>query len=163
VEVYVGLGSNLGHERANLRAGLDDLVRHGLPLRALSSVWETEPVGTPHPAPFLNMVLGTRTEIAPLELLDLLLETERRAGRVRGERNGPRVLDLDLLLMGDLQLNESRLRIPHPRMWQRRFVLEPLAEIAPDLVNPTTGRTVAEECRRLGPRPRVRRLGPLAP
>jgi 2-amino-4-hydroxy-6-hydroxymethyldihydropteridine diphosphokinase len=109
------------------------------------------------------MVLRTQSDLPPLELLDLLLAVERRAGRVREARNGPRVLDLDLLMVGQLNVDVPGLRLPHPRMWERRFVLEPLAEIAPGLADPATGRSVPETCRLLGSRPWVRKVGVLAP
>ena len=112
-----------------------------------------------HPAPVLER---PRPHPEPAELLELLLEIESRVGRRREERNGPRTLDLDLLLVGDRIIEDPRLSLPHPRMWERGFVLEPLAEIHPGLTHPGTGRGVAEECRRLGERPRVRRIGPLA-
>ena len=111
---------------------------------------------------FWNMAVHVRTPHAPLPLLDSLLRVEREAGRVRAVVNAPRILDLDLLLMGDLRLQHPRLQLPHPRMWQRSFVLEPLAEIAPELRNPISGRSVAEERRRLGSPSTVRRLGSLA-
>ncbi len=163
MEVYIGLGTNLGDRRAHLRAGIDGLREAGLFPRAVSSVWETEPLGTDHPGWFLNMALAATNDRSPRELLELLLEVELRNGRRRSEPNGPRTLDLDLLLVGNLRIDEPGLRLPHPRMWRRRFVLEPLAEIAPDLINPESGRSVAEERRRLRDIASVRRLGELAP
>jgi 2-amino-4-hydroxy-6-hydroxymethyldihydropteridine diphosphokinase len=148
VIAYVGLGSNLGDRAARLRAGIEGLRAAGLDLDAVSSVWESEPVDAPAAPWFLNMAVSGKTDLAPLDLLDLLLEVERRAGRVRTVPNAPRTLDLDLLLLGDLRWHDERLVLPHPRMWERRFVLEPLREIAPELRNPTSGRTVAEECER---------------
>jgi len=155
---YVGLGSNLGNRRDNLRRGLAGLDDAGLERLATSSVWESEPVDTRDGAWFLNMAVALSTEKDPLDLLDVLLRIEREAGRVRSERNAPRTLDLDLLLLGRLRWRDERLILPHPRMWERGFVLEPLAEIAPDLRNPDTGRTVAEERDRVGKRSVVRRV-----
>ena len=162
MDCYIALGSNLGDRAAHLRRGIDGLGALGLALSAESSVWETEPVGT-GPAPwFWNMAVKGLSERSPLELLEMLLEVERAAGRRRGRANASRTLDLDLLLMGDLQLEGTRLSLPHPRMWQRSFVLEPLAEIAPSLVNPASGRTVEQErCALVAPSA-VRRLGRLA-
>lgn len=160
---YVGLGSNLGLRRHHLRSGLEGLRSAGLEVRSVSSVWETEPVDTGDGRWFLNMAVSLEADRDPLELLDLLLAVERRAGRVRTVRNAPRTLDLDLLLVGDLRWRDERLILPHPRMWERRFVLEPLAEIAPELSNPETGRTVAEECERLRSRSGVCRLAGIIP
>jgi 2-amino-4-hydroxy-6-hydroxymethyldihydropteridine diphosphokinase len=149
VIAYVGLGSNLGDRATWLRAGIDGLRAAAGRLGAVSSVWESEPVGAGSSPWFLNMAVALRTELGPLALLDLLLDIERRCERVRSVRNAPRTLDLDLLLLGNLRWRDERLELPHPRMWERRFVLEPLREIAPDLRNPGSGRTVAEECGRV--------------
>jgi len=163
VDCYIALGTNLGDREQNLLAGLEGLGRLDLEPVAESSVWETEPVGVESPLWFWNMAIRVRTLRRPLDLLDALLEVERKAGRDRGLTNGgARTLDLDLLLMGALRSSHPRLHLPHPRMWQRTFVLEPLAEIAPELRNPATGRTVDEERRRLGTPSAVRRLGRLA-
>ena len=158
----LAIGSNLGDRKAQLRSGLEALGPAGLELLAVSSVWETEPVGTPDGDWFLNMAARFRTDRRPHAVLDALLEIERAHGRVRRERNGPRTLDLDLLTLGDLVRGTDRLQLPHPRMWQRRFVLEPLAEVAPELRNPATGRTVVEEIARLRGGETVIRLGVLA-
>jgi len=162
MDCYVALGTNLGDLGGNLHAGLEGLTLSGLAPEARSSVWETEPVDTPFPQWFWNMVVLVRSDRPPRELLELLLGIERAHGRERSERNAPRTLDLDLLLAGRLTIEEERLRLPHPRMWERRFVLEPLAEIAPGLRNPLSGRTVLEECSRIRDRGKVRRLGDLA-
>ena len=162
VDGYLGLGSNLGDRGGNLRAGLAGLEAAGVDTVAVSSIWETEPVDADSPLWFWNMAVEIRTERSPLELLDLLLKIERWAGRRRASRNAPRTLDMDLLLLGQLNVNHARLRLPHPRMWSRSFVLEPLAEIAPHLLNPETGRSVADERARLTGSFVVRRLGRLA-
>ena len=162
MQCFIALGSNLGDRRRNLQAGLEGLQRCDLAPAAVSSGWETEPVGTSFPQWFWNMVVMTASRREPLDLLDALQRIEAESGRRRGVPNAPRTLDLDLLLVGDLLVEDARLRLPHPRMWQRSFVLEPLAEIAPDLCNPLTGRTVREECLRVRERYDVRRLGDLA-
>ena len=159
---YIGCGSNLGDREANLAAGLDGLTRRGLEPARVSPVWDTAPIGCAAPNRFLNLVVRVETDRDPLEVLDLLLEVEREVGRIRGGRNAPRVLDLDLLLLGELRVDRPELRLPHPRMWERRFVLAPLAEIAPELCNPATGRTVTEEERALrADQPDLIRLGTL--
>ncbi len=162
VEGYVGLGSNLGDREGYLRAGVLGLAPRGLAVLALSSVWETEAVDTDEPLPCLNMVARVGTDLPPEAVLDRLLEIEAAAGRVRASRNAPRVLDLDLLLLGDLRCAGPKLVLPHPRMWERRFVLAPLAEIAPGLVEPASGRSVGELLESLADPHAVRRLGPLA-
>ena len=162
VDGFIGLGTNLGDRRANLERGLAGLRGAGLTPRLISSVWETEPVDAPGSPWFWNMVVELRSGLDPWTILEALLAIERSAGRVRTERNAARTLDLDLLLLGERIVSDSRLELPHPRMWSRRFVLDPLAEIAPTLRNPRTGRTLQEERSRLGQGPAVRQLGPLA-
>ncbi len=138
-----GLGSNLGDRRAFLEAAVRGLAEAGQVL-AVSSFRETEPVGGPPQPRFLNAAVAVGTERSPRELLALAQELERRAGRTRGGRWGPRTLDVDLLLYGDILLREPDLVLPHPRLGERLFVLEPLAEVALDWPVPGTGRTVGE-------------------
>jgi 2-amino-4-hydroxy-6-hydroxymethyldihydropteridine diphosphokinase len=128
---FLALGSNLGDRLANLRGAL-----HGIPdVVGVSSVYETEPVGGPGgQGAYLNAVVELDTERSPRELLEIAKSLERAAGRVRGERWGPRTLDIDVLLVGEQAVAEEDLEVPHPRMWERRFVLVPLAEVAPDVV-----------------------------
>ena len=127
MRAYLGLGSNLGDRRAHLRAAvaaLPDVV-------AVSPVYETDPVGGPAgQGPYLNLVVVLETDRTPRQLLDLAHSLEDAAGRVRKERDGARTLDVDVLLAGDLCIDEPDLVVPHPRMWQRRFVLAPLADLA---------------------------------
>jgi 2-amino-4-hydroxy-6-hydroxymethyldihydropteridine diphosphokinase len=162
---YVALGSNVGDRRANLDLGLAGMADLEPAPTRRSSVWETEPVGTaaPRDVPwFLNRVIQIRTTRPPFEVLEVLLEIERAAGRVPSPRNAPRTLDLDLLVLGDARIRDSRLTLPHPRMWSRRFVLAPLAEIDPALRNPDTGKSVEETLGGLSVLPEVRRLGEVA-
>jgi len=148
---YVALGSNLGDREATLRAALAGLAATpGCTLVATSRLYETEPVGPPQGA-YLNAVAALDTTLAAPALLTRLFELERAAGRERsGERNSPRTLDLDLLLYGDAVLDAPGLRVPHPRLHERAFVLAPLAELAPDLVHPALGVRIAELARRVG-------------
>ena len=143
---YIGLGSNLGDRRAYLDRALAELGRRpGVEMTRISSVYETAPVGGPAgQGPYLNASAELRTELTPEALLDVLLEVERGLGRVRAERDGPRTIDLDLLLYGDVVRQDPRLTLPHPRLHQRLFVLQPLAEIAPGLVHPLLRRTIAD-------------------
>jgi 2-amino-4-hydroxy-6-hydroxymethyldihydropteridine diphosphokinase len=132
---FVGLGANLGDREATIRAALAALAEEdGIEVVAVSTLRETEPVGVGPQPLFLNGAAELATKLSARELLDRLLATEQRFGRVRvpGE-HGPRTLDLDLLLYGDEQIDEPGLTVPHPRLHERAFVLEPLAEIDPDL------------------------------
>ena len=115
----------------------------GVDVLAVSELRETEPVGAVDQPPFLNGAVALETSLSARELLDLLLDVERELGRVRNERWGPRLVDLDLLLYGAETIEEPGLRVPHPRLHERRFALEPLAELDPDLVIPGRGRVSA--------------------
>jgi 2-amino-4-hydroxy-6-hydroxymethyldihydropteridine diphosphokinase len=143
---YVALGSNLGDREGTIRAALSALAETpGLEIVAVSTLVETEPIGYLDQPPFLNGAAALETELPPRELLDLLLETERRFGRVREglPAQGPRTLDLDLLLYGDREIDEEGLQIPHPRLHERGFVLGPLAELDPALDVPRKGQVQA--------------------
>lgn len=142
-EVYLGLGSNLGDREVNLSKAVKRLQEKVRILR-LSSIYETEPLGYTEQPWFLNAVCAGETELAPHALLDFVKAIERELGRTEGARWGPRVIDLDILFYSNLVLSDDRLTIPHPRLHERRFVLVPLAEIAPHLVHPGLNRTVAE-------------------
>jgi 2-amino-4-hydroxy-6-hydroxymethyldihydropteridine diphosphokinase len=142
VTSYIGLGSNLGDRDAFLRRALDLLrAEPRIEVTAVSSVRETDPVGLVDQPRFLNAVARIETDLAPRELLDRMLGAERQLGRRRdGPRSGPRTIDLDLLLYGDEEVDEPGLIVPHPRLTERRFVLEPLHELDPGLVVPGRGR-----------------------
>ena len=130
---YLGLGSNVGDREGHLRAAVAALRAQGLEVEAISSTYETEPVGEVLDQPdFLNAVVRVRTTLGPEELLDLCKAIEVERGRVLGgRRHGPRPLDIDLLLVGDLELRSERLTLPHPQVTERRFVLEPSARARP--------------------------------
>lgn len=140
----IALGSNLGDSRTIMRGALQQLVLHPhIEVVASSSDYRTAPVGPPQPD-YLNACVILKTALAPEELLRVLLEVEAQFGRVRQERWGPRFLDLDLLLFGDLVRTTPTLQIPHPRMHERAFVLVPLAEVAGHWREPISGKTIAE-------------------
>jgi 2-amino-4-hydroxy-6-hydroxymethyldihydropteridine diphosphokinase len=131
---FLGLGSNLGDREATLRQGVAQLESAG-DVIAISPLYETEPMGGPEDqGAFLNLVVELQTADGPRELLRRCQELENAAHRVRTVRWGPRTLDADVLLVGDLEVDEADLIVPHPRMWERRFVLAPLADLAPELV-----------------------------
>jgi 2-amino-4-hydroxy-6-hydroxymethyldihydropteridine diphosphokinase len=132
---YVGLGANLGDPLEQLRAALTALgTADGVELDACSSVYRTAPIGGPADQPaYVNAVARLAVDLGPHELLRLLLEVERGQGRVRTVRFGPRTCDLDVLLFGDAVIADADLQVPHPRLAERRFVLEPLVELAPGL------------------------------
>jgi 2-amino-4-hydroxy-6-hydroxymethyldihydropteridine diphosphokinase len=143
VIAYMSAGSNLGDRLGNLERGLRALLKAGLDVRQVSPVFETEPVGFREQPWFLNIALEVGTRLSPDGLLAVCLEIESGLGRVRLVPGGPRTLDLDILLYDNLLVDRPGLRIPHPRMAQRRFVLEPLARIASGVTHPELGLTVA--------------------
>jgi 2-amino-4-hydroxy-6-hydroxymethyldihydropteridine diphosphokinase len=133
--VYLALGSNLGERAEHLQTAIDSLVAvPDVTVVAVSSIYETDPVGGPDQDRYLNAVVALDTALTPRELLALAQRLEADAQRVRRERWGPRTLDVDVLLVGDAVVSEPDLEVPHPRMWERGFVLAPLHDVAPDLV-----------------------------
>jgi 2-amino-4-hydroxy-6-hydroxymethyldihydropteridine diphosphokinase len=142
-DAWVGLGSNVGDRDAHLRAALDGLAALGR-VGPISPLYETEPVGFLDQGPFLNAVAGVQTSLSPEEFLAGLQRLERAAGRERTQRDGPRTLDLDLLFWGESALALPGLDVPHPRLHLRRFVLQPLCEIAPELRHPVLHLTARE-------------------
>jgi len=143
---YIALGANVGHRERNIRAALDKLgTTDGVQVVRVSSLIENPAVGGPPDSPpFLNGAVEVSTSLSPAALLERLLEIEREIGRVRREKWGPRPIDLDLLLCGDQVLATPGLTLPHPLMHQRRFVLEPLAQIAPQVIHPQLKRTIGQ-------------------
>jgi 2-amino-4-hydroxy-6-hydroxymethyldihydropteridine diphosphokinase len=150
VRAFVGLGSNLGEREAMIRAALEELSH--LPdstLERASSLYDTEPVGETEQPNFLNAVAELETELSARQLLWNLLLIEKRLGRVRTRRWGPRSIDLDLLLYGDEVLDQPDLQVPHPELLRRSFVLVPLVELDPLVVHPVTGETLLAHLSRL--------------
>ena len=142
--VFLGLGSNLGDRETNLERGLRLLAAGGFVPERRSSLFETEPLGGPAQGPFLNAAVAGDTLLTPRQLLALALRVEAELGRVRTVKDGPRTLDVDVLLWSDRVIDEPGLRVPHPRLHLRRFVLVPLCEIAPGVLHPGLGQTLAE-------------------
>ena len=141
---YLGLGSNVGNREANLREALERLEAAGIRVTRRSSIYETEPQGLRDQPWFLNAVVEVETDLLAPQLLACMLAVEREMGRRRLAPNGPRNIDMDILFCGQSVIDAPELQLPHPRIAQRRFVLEPLAEIAPDLRHPVSGKTARE-------------------
>jgi 2-amino-4-hydroxy-6-hydroxymethyldihydropteridine diphosphokinase len=142
--VYLSLGSNIGDREGHLRSALEQLNAVGVRVLRVSPVYETEPVDVTGQGWFLNLVVEAGTDLFPLQLLARTMRIERDMGRVRTTPKGPRTIDIDILLYGSSRIKTAGLEIPHPRMAERRFVLEPLADLAPDLRHPITGKSVRE-------------------
>jgi 2-amino-4-hydroxy-6-hydroxymethyldihydropteridine diphosphokinase len=158
MKAFIGLGSNLGERESMIRLALDDLARlpQTLLVRA-SSLYDTEPVGEVDQPNFLNAVAQIDTELTARQLLWNLQLIEKRLGRVRTQRWGPRTIDLDLLLYGSLVVEEPDLKVPHPELIRRSFVLVPLVELDPLLIHPLTGETLLNHLSNLRTPPPVKR------
>jgi 2-amino-4-hydroxy-6-hydroxymethyldihydropteridine diphosphokinase len=159
---YLGLGSNVGDREPHLRAAVESLRERGVEVEAVSSAYETEPVGEVLDQPdFLNAAIRIRTDLEPEALLDLCKEIEVERGRVLdAPRHSPRPLDVDLLLLGEIELTTERLTLPHPEVTSRRFVLAPLLELDPELTLPD-GTRLGEALAALGPGQRALLSGSL--
>ena len=143
MKVYVGIGSNLGEREQYVRQAVEHLESLGTRLR-LSSLRETKPVGVPNQPDFINAVVEMDTTLSPIELFERLKFIEGEMGRQKREKWGPREIDLDLLIYGERIVREDHLQIPHPRMHERRFVLEPLRELNPAWIHPQLGLSVKD-------------------
>jgi len=154
---YLSLGSNIGEREAALQQALARIGRHGH-LHSVSSFYETEPVEFTEQAWFLNCAAALETDEAAEDLMKSLLQIEHEMGRKRSQNKGPRTIDIDILMFGDQVVSTPGLTVPHPAMAHRRFVLEPLAEIAPDLRHPVLNKSIRELLEDLPPGQKVRRL-----
>lgn len=160
MEVYLGLGTNMGDRQANLEQALG-LLGERLRIDRVSSIYETEPVGYENQPPFLNAVCRGQTDIGPLQLLSLVKGIEATMGRVPNFTDGPRLIDIDIIIFDKLVMVDPELTIPHPRMAERAFVLVPLAEIAPDLVHPFSGESIEDMIAKVGGVDGVQKTGRL--
>jgi len=144
IKGYLGLGSNMGDRLLNLHRALCSMQSHGINVVRMSSIYETLPVDCPLPQPnYLNMVVMIETGLEPLDLLRECKGIERSLGRERSYKNAPRIIDIDVLLLNGIMLDTPELKVPHPHLESRAFVIHPLAEISPDLVLPS-GKAVAD-------------------
>ena len=140
---FIGIGSNLGSREGNIRTAIR-LIQEKCRILSISSLYETEPVGYREQDWFLNCAIELKTELNPKELLDFLQLTEKKLGRVKTIKNGPRTIDLDILFYGDRIINENNLIVPHPRLHERLFALEPLEEISPGFIHPVLRKSISE-------------------
>jgi 2-amino-4-hydroxy-6-hydroxymethyldihydropteridine diphosphokinase len=143
-DVYLSLGSNLGDRPWLLKSALEELIANGVAVERVSSVYESEPQGGPEQGLFLNIAVEASTFLFPAQLLARIHKIEQKLKRRRSILNGPRTIDIDIVFFGETVMKSADLQIPHPRYASRRFVLDPLAELAPDLRDPATGRSVSE-------------------
>lgn len=143
-KVYIGIGSNIGNREENCQKALELIIKSGIKVKKCSSMIETEPWGVKEQPRFINMAIEIETELNPEELLGLLKKIEGTLGRRQTTRWGPREIDLDILLYDDMILKTPELEIPHPLLHKREFVLQPLAEIAPDKIHPVFKKSVKE-------------------
>jgi 2-amino-4-hydroxy-6-hydroxymethyldihydropteridine diphosphokinase len=156
--VYLSLGSNLGDRAKNLRDAIAAVREAGIHVTQISSIYETEPVDYLDQPWFLNIAVGAETELAPAATLQTLREIETRLGSKKLVAKGPRLIDMDILLYGDEVIDIQELQVPHPRMHLRRFVLEPLAEIAPTARHPISGLSISEMLARTKDTSTVRKM-----
>lgn len=144
--ILLSLGSNLGDRDGNLRTALEQLEETGISVTHRSSLYETEPVELQEQPNFVNLACEVKTQLSPDQLLETCLAVERKMGRKRRQKWGPRKIDIDILFYGDEIIDQPQLQVPHPRLRQRRFVLIPLEEIHSSFRDPKTGKTVAQLC-----------------
>jgi len=159
--VLLSLGSNQGDRRLHLALALRKLTEAGIQVQAISSLYETEPVDVSNQPDFLNLACLVETTLTPVDLLERCMEIEEQLGRVRSVRRGPRPVDIDIIYIGDRVIQSDHLTVPHPRRLQRRFVLEPIAEIAADFRDPVMHRSVSTLLSQCLDQARVQKSGKL--
>lgn len=158
MKYFLGLGSNLGSPEKNLARAISALARRGLRIASASALYRTEPVGFDKQPWFLNQVIEVQTDLTPWELLTEIKSIERAMRRKPAVRNGPRVIDIDILVAEDTIIRSDDLTIPHPRLAERNFILVPLAEIAPDIVHPVFQKAIRQLCRLSKDRSQVQKI-----
>jgi 2-amino-4-hydroxy-6-hydroxymethyldihydropteridine diphosphokinase len=162
-EAFIGLGTNLGDKEENLKKAINKIIMYAGDVILISAIYVTEPWGFRSEDNFLNMVIGIKTSLKPVDLLKQLLKIEMEAGRVRGaEKYSSRIIDIDILLYGNEVINKPYLKIPHPKIPERKFVLVPLCDIAPEMIHPVLKKTfkdLLEECHDVS---KVKRISPLS-
>lgn len=162
-EAFIGLGTNLGNREENLKNAIGKIIIHAGEVISSSAIYVTEPWGFRSEDYFLNMVIGIKTSLKPVDLLKQLLKIEMEAGRVRGaEKYSSRIIDIDILLYENEIINKPYLKVPHPLIRERRFVLVPLCDIAPEMIHPVLKKTFAELLKDCKDESRVRRISPLS-
>ncbi|MBI3026752.1 2-amino-4-hydroxy-6-hydroxymethyldihydropteridine diphosphokinase [Candidatus Woesearchaeota archaeon] len=144
-DAFIGVGSNLGNKLENIRKAMS-LIKERCKILKISHLYKTEPVGFKSQQWFLNCAAKAQTSLKPKELLEFLLSIEKKLGRVRTIRYGPRTIDLDILFYDDMIIREDNLVVPHPRLHERLFVLVPLKDICPDFIHPALNKTISELC-----------------
>ena len=156
--IYLSLGTNLGNRKSNLKKAIDYLQKNTIKIEKISSIYETEPVGYKNQPFFYNICIKANTKLTPERLLKVLKKIEKKIGRKKGKRWGPRIIDIDILFYNNIILSKKNLKIPHPEILRRKFVLKPLCEIDSKIIHPEFNLTVVELFKKTDFKEKVKRL-----